>query len=98
MHRPSPAIETAVTMVTVKVEEWDGGQVARQNPPKMYRRPRSIVGHIPWQWVWIINGIRFGRRLRRSAVKQLRLTLKASRRFLRRVLPRHQPMRGARAR
>ena len=98
MHRPSPAIEPAVTMVTVKVEDWDGGPVARAAAPMMIRRPRRIAGYIPWQWVWIVTGIRFGRRLRRSAAKQLRLTLQASRRFLRRVLPRQKAMRGARAR
>lgn len=98
VQRAAPGIESAVTMVTVKVDDWDGGPVPKAATPMMYRRPRRIVGHIPWQWVWIVNGIRFGRRVRRSAAKQLRLTLKASRRFLRRVLPRHQPMRGARAR
>ena len=98
MHRPAPAIEPAVTMVTVKVEDWDGGPVARAAAPMMIRRPRRIAGYIPWQWVWIVTGIRFGRRLRRSAAKQLRLTLQASRRFLRRVLPRQKAMRGARAR
>ena len=98
IHRPSPAIEPAVTMVSVKIEEWDGGPVARPATPMMFRRPRRIVGHIPWQWVWIVTGIRLGRRLHRSARNQLRLTLKISRRLLRRVLPRHKAMRGARAR
>jgi hypothetical protein len=98
VRRSSPAIEPAVTMVTVKVEDRDGGPVARPTAPMMIRRPRRIVGHIPWQQVWIAAGIRFGRRLRRVAWKQLRLTLKTSRRFLRRVLPRRKAMRGARAR
>jgi hypothetical protein len=98
VRRSSPAIEPAVTMVTVKVDDWDGGPVGRATAPMMIRRPRRIVGHIPWQWVWIVAGIRLGRRLRRVTRKQLRQTLKTSRRFLRRVLPRHKAMRGARAR
>ena len=98
MHRPSPPIEQAVTMVTVKVEEWDGGPVVQRAASTPVLRPRRIARHIPWQWRLIVIGIRLGRRLRRVARKQWRQMLKASRRFIRRVLPRHQPMRGARAR
>ena len=98
MHRPSPPIEQAVTMVTVKVEEWDGGSVVQRAASTPVLRPRRIARHIPWQWRLIVIGIRLGRRLRRVARKQWRQMLKASRRFIRRVLPRHQPMRGARAR
>ena len=98
MHRPSPPIEQAVTMVTVKVEEWDGGSVVQRAASTPVLRPRRIARHIPWQWRLIVIGIRLGRRLRRVARKQWRQMLKASRRFIRRVLPRHKAMRGARAR
>ena len=97
MHRPS-AIEPAVTMVTVKVEDWDGGPVARPTAPMMMRRPRRIVGTIPWQWRWIVAGIRLTRIVRKSAKQQMKQFNKLQRQMIRRVLPRHKPMRGARAR
>ena len=98
MHRPSPAVEPAVTMVTVKVEEWDGGPAARATTPMMFRRPRRIVGHIPWQWRWIVAGIRLTRIVRKSAKQQMKQFNKLQRQMIRRVLPRHKAMRGARAR
>ena len=96
MHRPSPAIEPAVTMVTIKVEEWDGGPVVQQRYPTAVLRPRRIVGYIPWQW--IVAGIRLTRIVRKSAKQQMKQFNKLQRQMIRRVLPRHKPMRGARAR
>ncbi len=98
MHRPSPAIEPAVTMVSVKVEDWDGGPVVQQRYPTVVLRPRRIVGYIPWQWRWIVAGIRLTRIMRKSAKRQMKQFNKLQRRMIRRVLPRHKPMRGARAR
>ena len=98
MHRPAPAIEQAVTMVTVKVEEWDGGPVARPATSMMFRRPRRIVGYIPWQWRWIVAGIRLTRIVRKSAKQQMKQFNKLQRQMIRRVLPRQKAMRGARAR
>ena len=98
MHRPSPAIEPAVTMVTVKVEDWDGGPVVQQRYPTAVLRPRRIVGYIPWQWRWIVAGIRLTRAMRKSAKQQMKQFNKLQRQMIRRVLPRHKAMRGARAR
>jgi hypothetical protein len=97
-QRSAPAIESAVTMVTVKVDDWDGGPVARPAAPMMIRRPRRIVGHIPWQWRWIVAGIRLTRIVRKSAKQQMKQFNKLQRQMIRRVLPRHKAMRGARAR
>ena len=98
MHRPSPAVEPAVTMVTVKVEEWDGGPVVQQRYPTVVLRPRRIARHIPWQWRWIVAGIRLTRIVRKSAKQQMKQFNKLQRQMIRRVLPRHKAMRGARAR
>ena len=98
MHRPSPLIEPAVTMVTVKVEEWDGGPVIQHRYPIAVLRPRRIVGYIPWQWRWIVAGIRLTRMMRKSAKQQMKQFNKLQRQMIRRVLPRHKAMRGARAR
>ena len=98
MHRPSPLIEPAVTMASVKVDEWDGGPVVQQRYPTAIIRPRRIVGTIPWQWRWIVAGIRLTRIVRKSAKKQMKQFNKLQRQMIRRVLPRHKAMRGARAR
>lgn len=98
MHRPSPLTEPAVTMVTVKVDEWDGGPVVQQRYPTAVLRPRRIVGTIPWQWRWIVAGIRLTRIMRKSAKQQMKQFNKLQRQMIRRVLPRHKAMRGARAR
>lgn len=98
MHRPSPTIEPAVTMVTVKVEEWDGGPVVARSQPTAIYRPRRIARHIPWQWRLIVAGIRLTRIVRRSAKQQMKQFNKLQRQMIRRVLPRHKAMRGARAR
>ena len=98
MHRPSPAIEPAVTMVTVKVEEWDGGPVVQRAASTPVLRPRRIARHIPWQWRWIVAGIRLTRMMRKSAKQQMKQFNKLQRQMIRRVLPRHKAMRGARAR
>ncbi len=98
MHRPSPVIEPAVTMVSVKVEEWDGGPVVQQRYPTAVLRPRRIVGTIPWQWRWIVAGIRLTRIMRKSAKQQMKQFNKLQRQMIRRVLPRRNAMRGARAR
>lgn len=98
MHRPSPAIEPAVTMVSVKVEEWDGGLAVPQRYPTTIIRPRRIVGTIPWQWRWIVAGIRLTRIVRKSAKQQMKQFNKLQRQMIRRVLPRRNAMRGARAR
>lgn len=98
MHRPSPAIEPAVTMVTVKVEEWDGGPVVAKSQPTAIYRPRRVARHIPWQWRWIVAGIRLTRIMRKSAKQQMKRFNKLQRQMIRRVLPRQKAMRGARAR
>ena len=98
VRRSSPAIEPAVTMVTVKVEEWDGGPVVQQRYPTAILRPRRIVGYIPWQWRWIVAGIRLTRIVRKSAKLQMKQFNKLQRQMIRRVLPRRNAMRGARAR
>jgi hypothetical protein len=98
IHRPSPLIEPAVTMVTVKVEEWDGGPVVQQRYPRAIIRPRRIVGTIPWQWRLIVAGIRLTRIVRKSAKQQMKQFHKLQRQMIRRVLPRRNAMRGARAR
>jgi hypothetical protein len=98
MHRPSPLTESAVTMVTVKAEEWDGGPVAQQRFPTTILRPRRIVGTIPWQWRLIVAGIRLTRIVRKSAKQQMKQFNKLQRQMIRRVLPRRNAMRGARAR
>lgn len=98
MYRPSPAIEPAVTMVTVKVEDWDGDAPPHTPSPMVMRRPRRIVGAIPWQWRLIVAGIRLTRIVRKSAKQQLKQFNKLQRQMIRRVLPRHKAMRGARAR
>lgn len=98
IHRPSPAIEPAVTMVSVKVEEWDGGPVIQHRYPAAVLRPRRIARHIPWQWRWIVAGIRLTRVLRKSAKQQMKQFNKLQRQMIRRVLPCQKAMRGARAR
>lgn len=98
VRQSSPAIEPAVTMVTVKVDDWDGGPTARAAAPMMIRRPRRIVGHIPWQWRLIVAGIRLTRIVRKSAKLQMKQFNKLQRQMIRRVLPRRNAMRGARAR
>ena len=98
MHRPSPAIDQSVRMVSVKVDEWDGGPAAKATAPMMIRRPQRIVGHVPWQWRLIVAGIRLTRIVRKSAKQQMKQFNKLQRQMIRRVLPRHKAMRGARAR
>ena len=98
MHRPSPAIEPAVTMVSVKVEEWDGGSVVQQRYPTAVLRPRRVARHIPWQWRWIVAGIRLTRAMRKSAKQKIKQFNTLQRQMIRRVLPRRNAMRGARAR
>ncbi len=98
MHRPSPLIEPAVTMASVKVDEWDGGPVVQQRYPTAIIRPRRIVGTIPWQWRLIVAGIRLTRIVRKSAKQQMKQFNKLQRQMIRRVLPRRSAMRGARAR
>jgi hypothetical protein len=97
-QRSSPAIEPAVTMVTVKVEDWDGGPVVQQRSPTVVLRPRRIARHIPWQWRLIVAGIRLTRIVRKSAKQQMKQFNKMQRQMIRRVLPRQKAMRGARAR
>jgi hypothetical protein len=98
VRRSSPAIDQAMTMVTVKVDEWNGGPVAKATAPMMIRRPRRIVGTIRWQWRLIVAGIRLTRIMRKSAKQQMKQFNKLQRQMIRRVLPRHKAMRGARAR
>ena len=98
MHRPSPTIEPAVTMVTVKVEEWDDGPVVARSQPTAIYRPRRVTRHIPWQWRLIVAGIRLTRIVHKSAKQQMKQFNKLQRQMIRRVLPRHKAMRGARAR
>jgi len=98
MHRPSSVIEPAVTMVTVKVDEWDGGPVVARSQPTAIYRPRRVARHIPWQWRLIVAGIHLTRIVRKSAKQQMKQFNKLQRQMIRRVLPRHKAMRGARAR
>lgn len=97
-HRSLPSSEGAAHMVTVKVEEWDGGPVEQRSQPTVINRPRRIARHISWQWRLIVASIRLTRMMRRSAKQQMKHFNKLQRQMLRRVLPRHKPMRGARAR
>jgi hypothetical protein len=98
VRRTSPTIEPAVTMVDIKVEDWDGGPAAKANAPMMIRRSRRILGHVPWQWRLIVAGIRLTRIMRKSAKLQMKRFNKLQRQMIRRVLPRQKAMRGARAR
>ena len=98
VRRLSPTIEPAVTMVTVKTEEWDGGPVVQQRYPTAVIRPRRIVSTIPWQRRLIVAGIRLTRIVRKSAKQQMKQFNKLQRQMIRRVLPRRNAMRGARAR
>jgi hypothetical protein len=98
VHRPSSAIDPAVTMVTVKVEDWDGGPVMTRSQPTSIYRPRRVARHIPWQWRLIVAGIRLTRIVRKSARQQMKQFNKLQRQMIRRVLPRQKAMRGARAR
>lgn len=98
MHRPVLAIEQAVTMVTVKVEDWDGGPAVQRAASTPVLRSRRIARHIPWQWRWIVAGIRLTRMMRKSAKQQMKQFNKLQRQMIRRVLPRRNAMRGARAR
>lgn len=81
-------------MVTIKVDDWDGGPGGRAATPMMFRRPRRIVGYIPWQWRWIVAGIRLTRVMRKSAKQQMKQFNKLQRQMIRRVLPRRNAMRG----
>jgi hypothetical protein len=98
MHRPSSLTEPAVTMVSVKVEEWDGGPVVQPSQSTAIFRSRRTVRHIPWQWRVIVAGIRLTRIVRKSAKQQMKQFNKLQRQMIRRVLPRRNAMRGARAR
>lgn len=98
MHRLATAIEPAVTMVSAKVEEWDGGPVVQRAASTPVLRPRRIARHIPWQWRLIVAGIRLTRIVRKSAKQQMKQFHKLQRQMIRRVLPVKNPMRGARAR
>lgn len=93
-----PAAESAVQMVSVKVDEWDGGPVVQQSQPTVIIRPRRAARHIPWQWRLIVAGIRLTRIMRKSGKQQMKQFNKLQRQMIRRVLPRHKAMRGARAR
>ena len=93
-----PTGDPAVRMLTVKVEEWDGGSVVQPSPPTAIFRPRRIARHIPWQWRLIVAGIRLTRIMRRAARQQMKQFNKLQRQMIRRVLPHHKAMRGGRAR
>lgn len=98
IHPPSPLIEPAVTMVTVKVAEWDGAPVAPQSQPTAVFRSRRTARPIPWQWRLIVAGIRLTRIMRKSAKQQMKQFNKLQRQMIRRVLPRRKAMRGGGAR
>ena len=68
------------------------------NYPVLDDDERRIVGTIPWQWRWIVAGIRLTRIVRKSAKQQMKQFNKLQRQMIRRVLPRRNAMRGARAR
>lgn len=70
VQRIPSAIEPAVQMV--KVNEWDGGPVVQRSQPTAVLRPRRIIGNTPWQWRWIVAGIRLTRIMRRSARQQMK--------------------------
>ena len=94
----TPQYEQSVHLSTVEVPAWTGERDMPSSLPTAVYRPRRVARAVTWQWRLTVIGIRLGRRLHRVAKKQLRQTLKASRRIIRRVLPRHKAMRGARAR
>lgn len=93
-----PQFQQPVHLSTVEVPAWNGERDISASLPTVVYRPRRVARNVTWQWRLIGIGIRLGRRLRRVARKQWRQTLKASRRIIRRVLPRRNAMRGARAR
>ena len=94
----TPQYEQPSHLNTVEVPAWNGERDMPSSLPTAVYRPRRVARAVTWQWRLTVIGIRFGRRLHSVAKKHLRQTLKSSRRFLRRVLPRRNVMRGARAR
>lgn len=96
--QPHPGIEPAVRMVSVKVEEWDGGAPAQSASPNIIFRPRRIQRPVPWQLRLLVAGIRLTRILQRASQQQMKQAIRQTRRLMRRVLPRQKAMRGARPR
>ena len=90
--------EPAAHIVAVELPEWDGSKAMSAPAPTVIFRPRRIARHIPWQRRLIVAGIRLTRMMRKSAKQQMKQFNKLQRQMIRRVLPRHQAMRGARAR
>lgn len=97
-HQPSLAIGPDVTMVTLKLEDWDGGPVVARSQPTTIYRPRRVAQHIPWQWWLIVAGIRLTRMMRKTAKQQMNQFNKLQRQMIRRLLPRQKTMRGTRVR
>ena len=60
----------------------------------MFRRPRRIVGYIPGSGGGSSPASRLTRIMRKSAKQQMKQFNKLQRQMIRRVLPRHQAMRG----
>lgn len=87
-----------VHLSTVEVPAWNGERDMSSSLPTVAYRPRRVARHIPWQWRWIVAGIRLTRIMRKSAKQQMKQFNKLQRQIIRRVLPRHKAMRGARAR
>lgn len=81
------AVEMSVQTTPFPVEEWRSAPVTPATRPTVIYRPRRVSQPSTWQWRLIVAGIRLAR-------KQARLTLKASRRLLRRALRHHRAMRG----
>lgn len=96
--QPHPGIEPAVRMVSVKVEEWDGGVPAQSASPNLIFRRRRLQRPVPWQLRLLVAGIRLTRILQRAAKRQVKQVMKQTRMLKQRVLPRQIPMRGARPR
>lgn len=93
-----PQLEQPVHLSTVEVPAWNGERDMSSPLPTVVYRPWRVARHFPWQWRLIVAGIRLTRILRKSAKQQMRQFNKLQRRIIRRVLPRHKAMRGARAR
>jgi hypothetical protein len=82
-------------MVTVKVDEWDGGPVAqRGSQPTAIYPATAHRRHHPLAVALIVAGIRLTRIVRKSAKQQMKQFNKLQRQMIRRVLPRQQSHAG----
>lgn len=95
---PPRSIYMPVATTRFPVEERRPPQAEPTSMPTVIFRPRRIQRPLSRKEWLLLVALRLTLSLRREARKQFRLKLKATRRFLRRVLPRRKPMRGRTAR